>query len=169
MKECVDQAETAERPNSSLSSRWEEVAEKVAVNSPIWMGQPGLHPPMWPAPNAGDRVSGKFGSMKGHKILGVGSGGGVTVEESGWEGGVHYLSKGKISEFVGKFGKRVKGSGDKGDREKEREEKKERGKGRDREKREWKEKEKEGRAEWRFVAVGGGGDIGAGEEKGSSV
>lgn len=174
MKECVEKAENAERPSSSLSMRWEEVAERVAANSPVWASQGGLHPPMWPVPV--DRTGGGkgFSSTKGHKILGMGNVGHTAADDAvlgggGWEG-PHLLSKKTLSEFVGGFRKKVQGKGEK-EKEKERDKDKEKEKEqrelereREKEKKERervkkeakKESSKEAVNEWRFIAVANG-------------
>jgi len=90
MKECVEKAENAERPSSSLSMKWEEVVERVAANSPVWASQGGLNPPMWPVPHHSvDRNGGgkSFSSTKGHRILGMGSVGYTTVDDAVLGGG----------------------------------------------------------------------------------
>ncbi|RPB24447.1 hypothetical protein L211DRAFT_164418 [Terfezia boudieri ATCC MYA-4762] len=182
MKECVEKAENAERPSSSLSMRWEEVAERVAANSPVWTSQMEFHPPMWPAPhhNTDRNGGGKgFSSMKGQKILGIGNAGHTTVDDTvlgggGWEG-PHLLGKKTLSEIVGGFRKKVQGKGEKEkerdkdkDKDKEKEkEKEQRELEREREKEERKEREKlkkearkessrEAVNEWRFTAVADG-------------
>lgn len=188
MRECVEKAENAERPSSSLSMRWEEVAERVAATSPVWTSQGGLHPPMWPAPNSnGDRnASSKFNSTKGHKILGVGNVCGTSVDDgvigNGWEGpNMHnLLTKKTLSEFVGGFRKKVQGKAEK-EKEKEREkEREQRELEKEREKEEKKEKErlkrearkeasKEVAGEWRFVAVADGHPHGHGHHDYSDI
>ena len=172
MRECVEKAENAERPNSSLSMRWEELAETVAASSPAWGSQGTPHPPTWPVVNNGDKYgSGRFGSSKGHKILGMGNIGGTSLDDgvigSGWEGpnGTHYRKT--LSEFVGGFRKIVKGRDDK-DKEKEkelRETEKEKGREEKRERERLrkdvkKEASKEVGSELRFVAVADGSHVG---------
>ena len=183
MRECVEKAENAERPSSSLSMRWEEVAERVATNSPAWSGLGGHHPTMW-APYNGSvdkNGGGKFGSTKGHKILGMGTAGGTSVDDGfigggSWESGtsVHYLTKKKtLGGFVGGFRKKVKGRDDRDkEKEKEKEEKKEKEKDREQrererekekeEKRERERERKEARGELRIVAVADGHSHGRG-------
>ncbi|KAF8471191.1 hypothetical protein BDZ91DRAFT_791397 [Kalaharituber pfeilii] len=161
MRECVEKAENAERPSSSLSMRWEEVAERVTGSQPAWNGHGGDQPPIWPTTvNTNVDRSGKFGSTKGHKILGMGASGGSIDDAfigSGWDSGngMHHLPKKMLSEFVGGFRKKVKGKEDK-DREKESRREKEREKEERKEREREKKEAKETRNELRFIAVADG-------------
>lgn len=55
IRSCVEKAENAERPSSSLSARWEEVAEKV-TGSPL-LG-PGQVLTMFPMTTKAHRIVG---------------------------------------------------------------------------------------------------------------
>lgn len=96
---CVEKAENAERPSSSLSARWEEVAEK-ATGSPL-LG-PGQVLTMFPM------------TSKAHRIVGIPAGR-TPEEEINYAFGQNYAaqtaqhrSKSKFSGFVGGIRKKVK-------------------------------------------------------------
>ncbi|PWW72423.1 hypothetical protein C7212DRAFT_232504 [Tuber magnatum] len=87
---CVSKAESAQRPSSSLSARWEEVAEK-ATGSPL----------LGPGQASFSTVPGK-----GHRVVGLPSTRGP--EEDYHHSGV---TRSKLSGFVGGFRKKVKSRG----------------------------------------------------------
>lgn len=101
IRSCVEKAENAERPSSSLSARWEEVAEK-ATGSPL-LG-PGQVLTMFPM------------TTKAHRIVGLPTGRTAEDEASyafGREFPTHtgqgqQRSKSKFSGFVGGIRKKVK-------------------------------------------------------------
>lgn len=99
IRNCVEKAENAERPSSSLSARWEEVAEK-ATGSPLQ--GPGQVLTMFPM------------TTKAHRIVGLPTGKSVD-DDASYTFGQNYAtnaaqhrSKSKFSGFVGGIKKKVK-------------------------------------------------------------
>lgn len=90
---CVAKAESAQRPSSSLSARWEEVAEKATGNPlPYGQQQPVVFPTM---------------PGKGHRVVGL-----PTSRSPEDDYVVHTVAtRSKLSGFVGGFKRKVRNKG----------------------------------------------------------
>ncbi|KAF3940894.1 Neurofibromin [Dactylella cylindrospora] len=126
MTTCVERAENAERPGSSLSNRWEAVAESVASSPAGWESREsiGIGYSTTPTPSI---HKGYASTSGGERIERVGySRTTTTVEEEMEYAGMAAIGKSKLSDFVGGLKRKVKAGREEWKEEREREKERDR-------------------------------------------